>query len=525
MSAQSRKLPSTPGLTLKVLPLLTALSLLLGCTPPGALPPTATPETALPTCVRNAKSPTVNVTSSHGGRMDVVQSFPSVMLGNTRNLRIYLPPSYKTETTRQYPVLYMHDGQNLFDAASAAFGVEWQVDETVDAQYAAGTINEAIVVGIDNTGARMSEYTPTESDGQGGKGDVYARFVIGEVMPWVDTHYRTKCDAANTGLAGSSLGGLISLYMGWHYPQHFGKVAAMSTSLWWDDNALLKELQAYSGTRPAIKLWVDVGTGEGDDSDGNGLTYMVEDARALVSTALSKGFTYPNSLGFFEQVGVGHNEAAWASRFDQVSWYFFGRNTNVTVKGLNLIPYGDAVGATGLTRIPSQLQVGYVAYPLMTVPPTLAALTSTTPDVATIDTSGWITGKKEGTAILTATYKKVSTQAQLNVIPYLSDMVDMTLEVEVPGNTPSDATVYIAGSIEDVGGWDPSAVPLIQRDPHRWDITLSLPRGLQFEYKFTRGSWGTVEKDDKCSEIQNRVSTAAPTTESMTVLNWADRCQ
>lgn len=497
----------------------------VACTPPSSLPATATPAPSLPTCVRNAKEPNVSSTSAHDGRLLIVKAFPSKTLGNTRNLRIYLPPSYASATTRKYPVLYMHDGQNLFDASSAAFGVEWQVDETIDNLEKSGWIRETIVVGIDNTGGRMEEYTPSEDDGSGGKGDLYARFVIGEVMPWVDSHFRTQCEAKNTGLAGSSLGGLISLYMGWEYPEHFGNVAAMSTSLWWDSNDLLKQITADKDSRPAIKLWVDVGTGEGDDSDGDGLTYMVEDARELTSVALSKGFSFGSNLGFFEQIGVGHNEAAWASRFEKVPTFFFGLNNSSVVQKLTLIPYGDQVGATGLNILPTQVQAEYLAFPAMTVPASKVQFGNLTPELATFDANGWITGHKAGTAQFSATYGKVSTNASLPVIPYLSDLVDLTIDVTVPQNTPPDATVFISGSIDAVGSWDPEAVPLIQRDAYLWEITLSLPRGTQFEYKFTRGSWNTVEKDEKCAEVQNRIIEAGPTVEEVTVENWADRCQ
>lgn len=518
-------LPQVAGIVSRTFLPILALCL-VGCVTQGQLtptPPVSPTPPPIPVCVRTDTSRTLTITDA--GRMQVVQAFPSTALGNTRSLRIYLPPSYDAETSRSYPVLYMHDGQNLFSASTAAFGVEWQVDETLDQLYAEQVIEELIVVGIDNTSDRLGEYTPSkDAEGRGGKGDVYARFIAGEVKPWIDSNYRTQCEAENTAVMGSSLGGLISFYMGWNFPDHFSMAGALSTSLWWDERELLKEIQAYSGHRIPVQFWVDTGTGEGDDEDGNGLSYMVEDSRTLRDRLLSLGHQFEEDLGYQEQYGAGHNETAWASRFQNPALFFFGIDQNPPVSALSLTLYGTEVGVSGLTKIPLEVNTSYENGLSMTVPNPQAGLVSQQPMIASVDAQGWITGVSVGEAMIIATYQGKSDETVIPVREYVSNNVAFTLSVEVPETTPDDAIVYISGSIAEVGGWDPAKVALTRRDASHWYITLDLPRGQQFEYKFTRGSWSTVEKDESCAEITNRISQAAPVTEEMTVANWADKC-
>lgn len=148
------------------------------------------------------------------GRTVTLTGFYSPQLNNRRDITLYLPPSYGENPAKRYPVLYMHDGQNLFDARTAFGGVEWQVDETLDRLIGQGTVRETIVVGINNTADRISEYTPT-TDPQygGGNANTYLDFVQQTLKPYIDTHYRAFSGAPDTLMTGSSLGGLLSCYM------------------------------------------------------------------------------------------------------------------------------------------------------------------------------------------------------------------------------------------------------------------------------------------------------------------------
>jgi alpha-glucosidase len=151
-------------------------------------------------------------------------------LNEKRKLWIYLPKNY-TETTEKYPVLYMHDAQNLF-ASKLSFAGEWEVDETLDSLFA-----KVIVVGIEHGNQkRLEELTPYPHEKYGGgKADGYLKFVVEKVIPHINQNYRTKTDAANTWMTGSSLGGLVSFYAALQYPEIFGKVGVFSPSFWFSD--------------------------------------------------------------------------------------------------------------------------------------------------------------------------------------------------------------------------------------------------------------------------------------------------
>lgn len=179
----------------------------------------------------------------------------------------YLPPSYGENTHKRYPVLYIHDGQNLFDPETAFAGQTWGVHETLDRLIRDGEIDELIAVGIWNRGAgRIYDYTPSFDSafrgvGAGGGADLYAKFIIEEIKPFIDQTYRTLPDAANCGLMGASLGGLASLYIVRRWPKVFSKVAAMSSSIWWNDHRYLKRVRRTKRFSP-VKIYLDSGTGE-----------------------------------------------------------------------------------------------------------------------------------------------------------------------------------------------------------------------------------------------------------------------
>ncbi|MCC3153489.1 alpha/beta hydrolase-fold protein [Hymenobacter sp. BT770] len=184
----------------------------------------------------------------------LANSFVIPQLGRQRRVWVYLPADYAQKPSQRYPVLYMHDGQNVFDDATS-FGGEWGVDETLDKLRAAGQdATGAIVVAVDNGDQfRSDEYIPWPSAAlkdqphQGGQGDPYVDFLAQTLKPYVDSHYRTQPDAAHTGVAGSSLGGLISVYAALKYPKVFGEVGVFSPAFWVCNDSLL----AYAKTHKA----------------------------------------------------------------------------------------------------------------------------------------------------------------------------------------------------------------------------------------------------------------------------------
>ena len=245
------------------------------------------------------------------------ETFHSEFLENTRDLLVYLPPDYEDNPERRYPVFYLHDGQNLFDAATAFIpGNDWKVDETAEHLIRAGEIAPLIMVGVYNTGEnRMKEYTPTPDPQHptGGKADLYGRFLIEELKPFIDAHYRTLHGGSNTGLGGSSLGGLVSLYLALRHPGEFGRVGAMSPSVWWDRRRILRYVDALL-EKPPLRMWLDIGTDEGRQH--------VRNARLLRDKLIRKGWT-PDDLAFVEDNGAGHTESAWARRAPDMLRFLF----------------------------------------------------------------------------------------------------------------------------------------------------------------------------------------------------------
>ena len=195
------------------------------------------------------------------GRILFHRRFPSRYLSTPRDIVVYLPPGY-ADSGRRHPVLYLQDGQNLFDPSTAFAGQDWRADITADGLICSGAIEPVILVGIYNTGVRrISEYTPTRDPRRrkGGKADRYALMLARELKPFIDREYRTNRAAAHTGVGGSSLGGLASLEAGLLYPRVFGKLAVLSPSVWWDERSILSMVRSSNAARRP-RIWLDAGT-------------------------------------------------------------------------------------------------------------------------------------------------------------------------------------------------------------------------------------------------------------------------
>jgi predicted alpha/beta superfamily hydrolase len=218
----------------------------------------------------------------------------SPQLGNYRDLLVYLPPSYFV-SERRYPVIYMQDGQNLFDVATSFAGVEWGVDDTLQALSAEGL--EAIVVGIPNSGEqRLNEYTPPANPWWQGTGDQYVAFLVDSVKPLIDHDFRTMPERTHTGIFGSSLGALISLYAFFARPDVFGFVGAMSPALWVGRGLILR--QARESPVVPGRIYLDNGAHESS-------------AQSLADLLEAKG--YADFKYVLDEDGR-HTEADWARR-------------------------------------------------------------------------------------------------------------------------------------------------------------------------------------------------------------------
>jgi enterochelin esterase-like enzyme len=245
------------------------------------------------------------------------EGFPSRFLRNQRDLIVYLPPGYGAQPQRQFPILYLHDGQNLFDGATSFIpGMDWHVGQTADEGIEQGRIEPLIIVGIYNAGKqRLSEYTPTRAPRLGGGGaNRYAKFLLQEVQPFVKQQYRVREGSESTGIGGSSLGGLVSLYLGLRQPRIFGKIAALSPSVWWNERVILR-FAAAAPVQPLPRVWLDTGTREGPRT--------VDDVERFRDLLLKKGWQLDRDLHYEIVEGAEHNEAAWARRVGPFLQFLF----------------------------------------------------------------------------------------------------------------------------------------------------------------------------------------------------------
>jgi predicted alpha/beta superfamily hydrolase len=261
---------------------------------------------------------------------------PSTRIGNIatitvpgfldgRRVWVYLPPGYDTDTEARYPVLYMFDGQNVFDTATS-FAGEWQVDEALEAGITAGDARPIIVVAVDNGSAqRIAEYTPwPDVDHGGGQAAAHLQAFVDVLVPYIDQTYRTIAAPDSRALAGSSLGGLMSLYAAYEHDAVFGRIAALSPSLWWDDEHM--RMHAQAAGKPAARVYMDMGTLEEDskvDEDGNGIDDNIDQLRAMRDVMVTQGFVLDMDLKVVEAQDHRHRESYWAMRFPAALAFLF----------------------------------------------------------------------------------------------------------------------------------------------------------------------------------------------------------
>ena len=264
------------------------------------------------------------------GWLEIVP-FESKIFHNTRMLRVLVPANYFSphNAHRSYPVLYMQDGQNLFDEATSHAG-EWHVDETVEHLVGGFKIPPMFVVGIDNTSdKRASEYLPypdpnnkSANTEESVHGKEYARFLITEVMPFIEKRYRISRGAANTGIGGSSYGGDIALYTALEHPGVFGHVLVESPVLWIGNGQLLKDAQKAK-VLPA-RMVVAIGTDEQLRKDGSGSDELVKDVQELEVILRKKGMS-AKRLKVTTDEGAKHNEATWSRRLPDELLFLYGQ--------------------------------------------------------------------------------------------------------------------------------------------------------------------------------------------------------
>lgn len=250
------------------------------------------------------------------GDLRLHNKFMSKILGNERTIVVYLPPGYQDDEQQRYPVLYMHDGQNLFDERTSYAGVEWRMDEAAQTLISSGKIKPVIIVGIYNTPDRTPEFTPPPA----GRADRYGKFIVEELKPFIDQTYRTLPDRANTALGGSSLGGLATLYLTKAQHAAFGQVALLTPFLRIDGKPAVEQIEASSLN--GVRIWLDMSPSPskyypGDDPLG--------DARELVKLLNAAGLKPDADYRYVELTDGEHTELSWQKRAPEVLTFLFAK--------------------------------------------------------------------------------------------------------------------------------------------------------------------------------------------------------
>ncbi|PTX15224.1 enterochelin esterase-like enzyme [Pontibacter mucosus] len=227
-----------------------------------------------------------------------------------RDLVVWLPPNYEQDKKKHYPVLYLHDGQNLFDPNTSSFGVDWRVDETADSLIRNKTIEPIIIVGINNTPDRMQEYTPGE------KGAAYMDYVVNTVKPFIDSTYRTRPGAKYTATGGSSAGGTIAFMLAWEHPEIFSKAICMSPAFKIQDIDYVDDVQAYKGKKKPVYFYIDNGGVELEEQLQPGIDEMLQ-------TLKQKGYREGKDYTWVKDDKAKHFESAWGKRMPQALQLLF----------------------------------------------------------------------------------------------------------------------------------------------------------------------------------------------------------
>lgn len=239
------------------------------------------------------------------------KQFYSPQLKNKRDLAVWLPPSYDTEPTRRYPVLYVHDGQNLFTPFTAFQGQEWHLDEIATDLIERNLMKEIIIVGIYNTNRRTEEYSPLKS------GAAYSDFLITTVKPFIDSTYRTQLGREDTAVMGSSLGGLIAFDLVWSHPQVFSMAACLSPAFLVDSSDMVNTVRLTTSPPDNIKLVILNGT--------EGLEAKLRPAvETMVEALQNQDYELGKNLIYQIIEGAEHNESAWAGQVAIPLRFFFG---------------------------------------------------------------------------------------------------------------------------------------------------------------------------------------------------------
>lgn len=419
--------------------------------------------------------------------IEIIKNFKSKILQNKRKIRVYLPPSYSTQNDKYYPVLYIHDGQNIFSAEESYSGESWQLHQTAEYLIREEMIEEIIIVAVDNMGSeRLSEYAHQDGVFKGEKikarGLKYENFFIKELMPFIEEKYRVKTGPEDTALMGSSMGGLVTFNMGLKRPDLFAKLGVMSPSLWWGSNGAVEKLRSYNYEGLKSKIWLDTGDAEGE---------FMSVSEKVIAELKSIRDNNELDLVYYQAADAQHSESAWAARVHSPLLYFFGEVGEI--EKIELIGR-EVIGLR---------EAGIRINPVLTFDSgfKMTALEgefkSLTPELLEVNENGVLKPKKLGEAEIEFKVFGHYAYKSIKIVKKLKEKVNINiyLQLKTENNEEIEA-VYIADN-------DPKEFKMKHLDNSYYKADLTLKRDDILNFKFTLGSWKTVEKDRQGRDVDS----------------------
>ncbi|MCM3338031.1 alpha/beta hydrolase-fold protein [Paenibacillus sp. MER TA 81-3] len=435
-------------------------------------------------------------------RLIEINQFYSSILDNTRDMFIYLPPSYEMNEQQRYPVLYMHDGQHVFCADHK--GESWDVHKAVDQLVSEGKMKEIIVVAISHVeDARIAEYMHANPDGHNvfhtaNQGELYEQFLVHEVKPFIDREYRTLTGKEHTALMGSSAGGLVSYNIGFRQSDTFGMIGALCPFFVSVNPDTMEDrwLSNVYTEKKDLKIWMDVG-------DSEGFTVMEKHVRQVVDVLIKIGYEPGNDLMYYYAVGSGHSQKDWAARVHAPLLYFFGdigKPVHVELRG------PETIGIQGPKRTLNPVVHFDSGFVMTDINATYKVADS---DVLAVTADGTLIPKEAGKTTVSYDNHHVTARVDVTVVPYISDTATVKVFVKVPEFTPRTDRLY--AGIE---------LPMI--DEGLYGGTFEVPRDMSFEFRISRGL-GKHETDRHGQEVPYRKFTVADgLVLHYEVENWVD---
>ncbi|KWU63913.1 alpha/beta hydrolase [Priestia megaterium] len=442
-----------------------------------------------------------------GPNIITVNDFYSTYLNNKRNLYIYLPPSYKKEKEKYYPVLYMHDGQNIFHKA-AINGQSWEIHLEAERLIKEGHIEEIIIVGISNMHEeRAEEYSyhtldiselniPQPLATKTPKGEFYEQFVVEEVKPYIDSIFRTKKEARHTALMGSSRGGAVTYHMGFRRPDVFGMLGILSPYFCYVDPKSLSVfplVESYTDKKEIYKVWMDVGEQEG-------LLIMVDHVKQVAKKLIAAGYEYGKELVYYQDPDASHTEGDWAKRISSPLIYFFGNKgklESIELTGRSSVGLNESKCSLNLIK---SFSSGFKMSELN------GAFSVTDERIAEVESNGRISPKKVGKTTISFEENSLRCEKEIEIVEYMPDKMVASLQVRSVEDISEVTTIY-------------AGLPLKMVQPNLYYGTFILPIDVSFSFQIHTDT-GKVEVSTCGEPLSRNLHVTKPVDLSWTVSNW-----